>query len=96
MYDVFVVDSEKKDIMDEIISDDLISRQTTSVRDGKSLGFEEDVFYALIEGSEEAIERAKELFSDEGIETADNSEEIKEAIKKEDEAAAQGMGTVFG
>ena len=96
MYEVFVVNSEKKDIMDEIISDDLISRQTTSVRDGKSLGFKEDVFYALIEGSEEAIKRAKELFSDEGIETADNPEEIKEAIKKEDEAAAQGMGTVFG
>lgn len=96
MYEVFVVDSEKKDIMDEIISDDLISRQTSSVRDGKSLGFKEGVFYALIEGSEEAIEKANELFSDEGIETVDDPEEIKEAIKKEDEAAAEGMGTVFG
>ncbi len=96
MYEVFVVDSDKKDAMNEIISDDLISRQTTSVRDGKSLGFKEDVFYALIEGSEEAIERATELFTEEDIEKAENAEEVKEAIKKEDEAAAQGMGTVFG
>ncbi len=96
MYAVFEVDSDKFELIQDVLSDELVSRQTTSIRDGKSLGMKEDVNYFLVEGSEEAVERAVELFSEEGIEKAENAEEVKKAIEKEDEAAAQGMGTVFG
>lgn len=96
MYAVFEVESEKFDLIQDVLSDELVSRQTTSIRDGKSLGMDEDVNYFLVEGSKEAVKRAEELFEEEGIEKAENAEEVKAAIEKEDEAAAQGMGTVFG
>ncbi|MFW5927726.1 MAG: hypothetical protein ACOCSL_00890 [Thermoplasmatota archaeon] len=96
MYAVFEVDSEKFDLIQDVLSDELVSRQTTSIRDGKSLGLKDDVNYFMVEGSEEAIDRATELFQQEGIEKAENADEVKKAIEKEDEAAAQGMGTVFG
>lgn len=96
MYAVFEVDSEKFDLIQDVLSDELVSRQTTSIRDGKSLGLKDDVNYFMVEGIEEAIDRATELFEQEGIEKAENADEVKKTIEKEDEAAAQGMGTVFG
>lgn len=96
MYVVFEVEKDKTEVISEVIADDLISRQTTSVRDGESLGMKEDYTYVMIEGSEEAIDKGKDLFSEEDIEEAENKEEVYEAIKKEDEKAAEGMGTVFG
>jgi len=96
MYAVFEVDSEKFDLIQDVLSDELVSRQTTSIRDGKSLGMREDVNYFMVEGSEEAVEKAIGLFSEEGVEQAENAEEVKKAIEEEDQAAAQGMGTVFG
>ncbi|MFO7792205.1 MAG: hypothetical protein R6W73_04375 [Candidatus Saliniplasma sp.] len=96
MYAVFEVESEKFDLIQDVLSDELVSKQTTSIRDGKSLGMKEDVNYFLVEGSEEAINRAEELFEYEDVPKAENAEDVKAAIEKEDEAAAQGMGTVFG
>ncbi len=96
MYEVLEVTAEKKDIIDDILSDDLISKQNTSVRDGGTLGFKENVSYVMIEGNEEAVEKAVKMFEDEDVEPAENSEEIRKKIKEEDEAAAQGIGTVFG
>ncbi len=90
------VDAGKKDMVDDILSDDLISRQTTYVREGSSLGFKEGVLYVMVEGSEEAVERTIDLFEDEGVEPSSEREEVRKKIKEEDEAAAQGIGTVFG
>jgi len=96
MYEVLEVKAKKKDVIDDILADDLISKQNTNVRDGGSLGFKEGVSYVMIEGSEEAVEKAVELFKEEGIEPAENREEVREKIKEEGEAAAEGIGTVFG
>ena len=96
MYEVFEVSSEKSKVMGEILSDDLISRQNTNIRDGESLGFKENVTYVMVEGKEEAVERAKKLFEEEGIDVAENREEVKDKFKEEGQAAAQGVGTVFG
>ncbi|MEF8874188.1 MAG: hypothetical protein V5A88_05900 [Candidatus Thermoplasmatota archaeon] len=96
MYEVFEVESEKKDVIGDILSDDLISRQNTNVKEGDSLGFKEDVTYVMVEGKEKAVEKARELFEEECIDTAENKEEVRDKIKEEEEAAAQGVGTVFG
>jgi len=96
MYEVLEVEAEKKDVIDDILADDLISKQNTNVRDGESLGFKEGVSYVMIEGNEEAVEKAVELFKEKGVEPAENREKVKEKIKEEGEAAAQGIGTVFG
>jgi len=96
MYEVFEVGSEKTDVIDDILSDDLISRQNSTVREGESLGFKENITYVMVEGKEEAVKKAKDLFEEEGVGTAENKEEIKEKFKEENQAAAEGVGTVFG
>ncbi|MEF8832039.1 MAG: hypothetical protein V5A66_00800 [Candidatus Thermoplasmatota archaeon] len=96
MYEVLEVEAKKKDVIDDILSDDLISKQNTNVRDGSSLGFKEGVSYVMVEGKEEAVEKAVDLFKEEDVEPAENSDEVREKIKEEGEAAAEGIGTVFG
>ncbi len=96
MYTIFKVPADKKDVVPKILSDEMISRQSTSVRDGDSLGFDEDVTYVLIEGSEEAVEKAEEMFGEEEVEALEDKEEVYDAIKKADEDAAAGVGTIFG
>ncbi len=96
MYAIFKVSGDKKGTVPKVISDEMISRQSTSVRDGDSLGFEEGITYVLVEGVDEAVEKAKDMFEDLDVEFVEDDEEIYQAIKKADEDAAAGVGTIFG
>ncbi len=96
MYEVFEVKSEQMEVVDDILSDDLISRQNTDVKEGESLGFKQDITYVMVEGDEKAVEKAKEMFEENDVGVAENKEKVREKIKEEEEAAAEGVGTVFG
>ncbi len=96
MYFIFKVPNEKKSAISEALSDELVSKQSASIRDGESLGFDEDITYVLIEGSQKALEKAEDIFSEKDIEKIDEGEDIFKAIKKADEDAAAGVGTIFG
>lgn len=94
-YTVFAV--ADKGAVDDLYEDDLVSRQSITVRDGSALGRDDDVRYILLEGSDEAQAKAEELLGDAADTLAeDEAEEIFEAIKERDEAGAQGMGAIFG
>jgi hypothetical protein len=96
-YAIFSVDNEKRNKIKEIISDDLISRQSITTRDAKAIKIEKEVQFVLIEGDDKAIEKAKELFQDIGtqIESAE-AEEIYEKLKEDEQGAAAGVGFIFG
>ena len=86
--EVFVVPKEEKDkVQQRIREDDLVSRQSLTFRE---IG---EKFYLIVEGSEEAIERIEKEF---GLEKAEDKEKILEEIKKEEESAMQGFGSIFG
>jgi len=86
--EVFVVPKEEKaKVQQRIREDDLISRQSLTFRE---IG---EKFYLIVEGSEEAIERIEKEF---GLERAEDREKILEEIKKEEESAMQGFGSIFG
>jgi len=86
--EVFVVPKEDKTkVQQRIREDDLISRQSLTFRE---IG---EKFYLIVEGSEEAIERIEKEF---GLEKAEDKEKILEEIKKEEESAMQGFGSIFG
>ena len=95
-FEVFNVPKEKKGEINKGTSDDLIGRQSISTRDAKALGMEGDIVFLMIEGSDEAVDKARTILSDAGIQAAANSAEIHEKIKKEEESAADGMGMIFG
>ncbi len=96
MYAIFELEKDKTKHIADILSDDLISRQTTVVRDGEGLGLDEDITYVMIEGSEDAVEKCKQLFADVEVEETENKEEVYKAIKENEDAAAAGVGTIFG
>jgi len=95
-YAVFAVEKEKIAEMQKILADDMVSRQSIVTRDAKALGFEKDVQYAMVEGGDEGVARAVELFGQAGIQKEADAEAVYKKIKAEEESAADGMGMIFG
>ena len=94
MYVVFKFKGEDAK-MREIYQDDLVGRQTIIKRDAKSLGLDGKEVYMVVEGSSDAIERAKEIAGDFMIE-GEEAEKIYNRIKESEEEASFGMGAIFG
>jgi hypothetical protein len=96
-YAIFSVEKSQASKINKILRDDLVSRQSISVRDASALNIDKDVRYVLIEGTEEALKKADELFSEVG--TKENEEEAKNIynkIKSEESDVASGVGFIFG
>jgi len=77
--------------------DELVSRQSITVKDASSLEIKKEGSFFLINGAEDGIAKAKELIK-EFIEEINQEllSEAKEKIKQEEEAAASGFGGIFG
>ena len=61
VYRVFRLMSAQADQVNVLTADDVVSRQSVTVRDAKSLGLKGDSRYVVVEGSEAAVARATEL-----------------------------------
>lgn len=97
MYIVFEVPKDKTGLADRALKDNIVSRQSITVRDAKTLEVDKDAQFILIDGSEEAIEKAKELFKEIGKELPEaEARPVFDKIKAQDEAAASGVGMIFG
>lgn len=80
-----------------LFQDDLVSRQSVTARDARSLGLPGNDRYVLIEGSESAVARAVELAK--GIAdplSGPDAERIYRRFRSQDDEAASGMGLIFG
>jgi uncharacterized protein YaaR (DUF327 family) len=76
---------------------DLAAKQSISIRDAKSLGLEDEGSYFLISGSNEGVEKCKELLKEFVEEVPEEKlKKAKEEMDKESEIAAQGFGGIFG
>ena len=96
---VFDVKPEKKAEAELIAkSDDTISRQSIIMRSAASLGMEEKMgtsYVLVIDGSEEAVRKARELLKDIAKEI-EQPDSILEKIREDDEKAVEGFGSIFG
>lgn len=90
-YRVFETDDEGANTLSE---DDLVSRQTIVVKDGDP--WEIDGKVVMVDGTDEALERAETLIEDAGGSLSERAEEIKADIDSEEDNAAAGIGAVFG
>jgi hypothetical protein len=69
------------------------------MRDAESLNYPEDALFIKIEGSEEAVKKARELFETGEIgKVVDRkkAQSINEKIQAQESSAVQGMGFIFG
>jgi len=97
VYRVFRVPAAQASRADVVWKDDVVSRQSITARDAKSLGLPGDDRYVLVEGSDAGVARAAELLKDiahalKGPE----AERVYRAFRAQDEEAASGMGLIFG
>ncbi len=97
MYRVFRVPSNQASRADILWKDDLVSRQSVTERDAKSLGLPGDDRYVVVEGTDAALVRATELLKD-AARPLDGSEaeRVYRRFRTQDDEAASGMGLIFG
>ena len=97
-YIIFEILKEKESGMDILKKDDLISRQSLTIRDARSLDIEGDAIYLKIEGSQEALNRAEDIIKEHKLGeklSETNAQPIYDTIKDEEESASEGMGMIF-
>ena len=97
VYRVFRVPAAQVSPADIVWKDDLVSRQSITSRDAKSLGLPGDDRYVLVEGSDVGIARATELLKDlaHALGGAE-ADRVYRRFRAQDEEAASGMGLIFG
>ncbi len=97
-YAVFEIEAGKEGDAKMLEQDDLISRQTITIRNATALGLEGDSTYIKIEGSDEALKRATGMVADNELGeklSEKEAQEIYDTIAEEEENASQGMGMIF-
>ncbi|MBW3582798.1 MAG: hypothetical protein KY455_06835 [Euryarchaeota archaeon] len=98
-HQVYKVDRSKAGQIPQVTQDEIVSRLSIVTKESEVLKVPGDCIYVLLEGNDTGLARAKELFEDQNIgrlvppEVAD---QVRKAIKEEEESAAEGMGTLFG
>jgi hypothetical protein len=80
--------------MDEALGDDILSRQSLTLRDARHFGVPGDHIYLFVEGTDAGLLRADALLLDFG-ERAPGGDALYAMLKQEEDAAAVGLGSVF-
>ena len=96
VYRVFRLMSAQADQVNVLTADDVVSRQSVTVRDAKSLGLKGDSRYVVVEGSEAAVARATELLKGIPPLKGAGAEDVYRRFRSQDDQAASGMGLIFG
>ena len=88
---------KQKQVEQLVMKNDILSRQSIVFRESVSLGLKGSDYYLEINGSEEAIQLAKETLKDFAKEvTGQEKDRILEIVRKQEEAADAGFGAIFG
>lgn len=95
---IFFVAKDKYPVLNrEIMSDELVNRQSVSFRDNVSLGMEKEGYYLYINGSDEAIVKAEEIIGDKAEKlSGDEFDKVLKLINEQENAQAEGFGAIFG
>lgn len=96
---VFKVETAQAGAIQKLTADDTVSRQSIHTRDAKALGLPGNHLYVRIQGSDAGIAQARKLAMEvkfgEILGDAE-AQKVSRAIDAEEDAAAEGMGMIFG
>jgi hypothetical protein len=81
--------------MEEALGDDILSRQSLTIRDARHFGVPGDHVFLFVEGTEPGLLRADAVLLEIG-ERAPEGDVLYQMMKEEEDAAASGLGSVFG
>ena len=92
----FVASDKFQEIEQALLKDDVVSRQSLTFRHASNYGKKEEGTYVKISGSDEALEKAKELIGENGQVVEDKEKEtVLKRMTEEEDAAAKGFGSMF-
>lgn len=94
-YQVYRVKAGDRPRLDAALGDDILSRQSLQVRDARHFGRPGNDVYVFVDGTEAGIIRADALLLD-FAEKAGDAAELHRILSEEDDAAASGLGSIFG
>lgn len=92
-----VSDDKLSEVRDKLFKEDLVARQSITIRGARSLDFNKDGTYIYINGSGNAIKKAKELVK--GLVKdldEDEENEVISRMESAEEDVATGFGGIFG
>ncbi|MCX6819062.1 MAG: hypothetical protein NT129_03635 [Candidatus Aenigmarchaeota archaeon] len=93
---VFLVSSENKNKAETALKgDDEISRGSITIREAKSLGFEENGIFFILDAPETAVKKAEELLKGLGKKYKKASAVIKK-VEEQENTAIEGFGNILG
>jgi hypothetical protein len=96
MRKVFVVNKKDRSIINEMLSDDLVGRQSIYEREGEAYKLKADEILIVFSGSEEAFSVIKKQWGGKIVLLSGKQEEdILNQIDKENDNAQEGMGFLF-
>ncbi len=90
----FRVFETTQEVADELLNDNVVSRQTVTVKDGGAWDIDGKV--VLVDGAEDALDRAEEIVVENDGSVSDKADDIKADIDAEEDSAAAGLGSIFG
>jgi hypothetical protein len=93
-YRVYRVRGADRARLDEALGDDVLSRQSLTLRDARHFGRAEDALYLFVEGTEAGVLRADQVLLY-FAEPAADAEALYGLLKDEEDAAASSLGSVF-
>ena len=97
MFKVFSVPPAKRAQKDEVLKDDLVSRQSIAEREAEPLGFPGLGTLVLVEGDEKAVARAADLFKEVAEELpGEKAAAVRKKIRDQEDDVAAGVGLIFG
>jgi hypothetical protein len=94
-WQVYRVKSSQRAQLEEALGDDILSRQSLQIRDARHFGIPGDWVYLFVDGGEAGITRADAVLLG-FAERAPDADKLHDMLVAEDEAAASGLGSIFG
>lgn len=93
---LFTVATTRRTDLEEVLREDVVSRQSQKVRDAASVGGPSGETYVLVEGSEDGVRHAEKLLATVGTKVATaQAEPLYQRFKEEEDQASSGMGLFF-
>lgn len=94
---VFDVPTDARTKLEEVLRDDLLSRQSLVVREASALGLSDLQILLVVEGSEAGVARARQLLESVAKElSGERAEEVHRRVRDQEEDVASGVGLIFG
>ena len=92
---VYRIKTSDKARLDAALGDDILSRQSLTIRDARHFGVPGDFIFLFVEGSDAGILRADAVLLD-FAQRAPDGKTLLDLLKAEEDAAASGLGSIFG